>query len=68
MKKRIGTKLTVQLQKAGEEKYAKQTLANIVNDPEEAKILGVGEALASFAPTTARLVSVIEIQQNEYTK
>lgn len=68
MKLHNQTKLTVQLAQDGEEKLIKQPFAHVIADPSEADILALGTVIATLAPETVELDSIIETVEFEYNK
>lgn len=68
MKTHSQTTLTVQLTKEGEDQAIKQHFANVVAEPTEAQILALGDVVASLAPETVTLDTVIETVAYEYNK
>lgn len=65
MKINTATRLTIRIQEAETEKPVSQTVNQVINGAEEAKLLAFGEALAGFSKQ-ASLASVVETIQNEY--
>ncbi|WP_207942096.1 hypothetical protein DOK78_002975 [Enterococcus sp. DIV2402] len=68
MKTHSQTKLTVQFTQEGEDKTLKQNFANVIADPTEAQVLALGDVVASLAPDTVTLDTVIETVEYEYNK
>ena len=66
MKIHMQTKLTVQLVD-DEDTVLRQVMNNIVEDPSEEEILALGEIVASLAPETTELESVVETVAYEYS-
>ncbi|WP_291291948.1 hypothetical protein [Enterococcus sp.] len=67
MKTKTTTRLTIRIQTPEAESPVSQTVNQVMNAPEEAKMIAFGEALAGFSKQ-ASLASVVETIQNEYVK
>ena len=67
MKLHKQTKLTAQLAIVGEEKPQKQTFANVIEDPDGATVMALGDILASFDPDNSSVASMIETVEFEHT-
>lgn len=67
MKTKTTTRLTIRIQAPDAEKTVSQTVNQVMNAPEEAKMLAFGEAMARFSKN-ASLAGVVETIQNEYVK
>ncbi|MGM0169306.1 hypothetical protein IGI39_003622 [Enterococcus sp. AZ135] len=68
MIQKLSTKLQVHLQLPGVEKLKKVTFQNIVDEPNEAKILTLGEILTELDQENTLLNGVIITSQSRVTK
>lgn len=67
MIQKIGNKLQVEID-SGADKMKKVTFPNVIDDPEEEKVLELGAIMTELSPEGSDLYGVILTTQSRYTK
>ncbi|MGG5315673.1 hypothetical protein IGI49_000345 [Enterococcus sp. AZ071] len=65
---KLGTKLQVQIEQAGEDKQKKVNFSNVIDNPPEADVVKLGEIMAELSQQGSSLDSVILTVQSRITK
>ncbi|MGG5314653.1 hypothetical protein IGI49_003033 [Enterococcus sp. AZ071] len=68
MIQKLGTKLQVQIEQAGEDKQKKVNFSNVIDNPPEEDVVKLGEIMAELSQQGSSLDSVIMTVQSRITK
>ena len=68
MLQKLGTKLQVQIEQAGEDKQKKVNFSNVIDNPPEEDVVRLGEIMADLSKQGSSLDSVIMTVQSRITK
>lgn len=66
MKQLESTKLSVYMQELGQEKLTKQNFSHIAANPDEGKIMELGNIMTALAPEDTALDSVLKTEATRY--
>ncbi|MGG5314887.1 hypothetical protein [Enterococcus sp. AZ072] len=68
MIQKLGTKLQLQIEQAGEDKQKKVNFSNVIDNPPEEDVVKLGEIMAELSQQGSSLDSVIMTVQSRITK